>query len=72
MEQSQNNFPPLFQALWLLSTGIAAVVSNLITDIDIILALITKAISIISFVFFVILHHEKLISNFKKLKKRFK
>lgn len=72
MENNDNSLSPIINLCWLLLTGVFAVLSNFLHGIDLVLSIIAKLIPIISFVLFLLINHEAIVKNFKKVKSYFK
>jgi len=58
--------------LLVFSTIIYSILANWITNLDIILSLITKVLPIITFCIYIIMNHEKIITSWHKFKDKIK
>ncbi len=59
--------PENLQILWILLTGFMSLFSNLLSDVDLLLAVLTKLVSLISFVLFVIINWHTIVLRFKEI-----
>lgn len=70
-----DGLPPMLNLTWILVSALA-VVSNLLSEVDFLLGIATKIISIAGFVVMIILNYKKIIGNSKeiiqKIKRKFK
>lgn len=74
MDNLHNHTPNngAINVLLILSTIIYSFLANWITNLDIILSIITKILPVITFCIYIIINHEKIIINWAKFKNRIK